>query len=144
MELFFQHLAQFIGNHWQLWLTLLVILVLIFVNEVLTLRQRAKTLSTAALVDMINNENAVVFDLRPLEAFQAGHIISAKRASEEEFSQPRMATYKNQPIILICPRGVQSSALAAKLRKLGFTQPMVLSGGMSAWQAANLPIVKGK
>jgi rhodanese-related sulfurtransferase len=34
--------------------------------------------------------------------------------------------------------------LAIKLRGLGFKNPIVLSGGMAAWQTAQLPTVKGK
>lgn len=135
---------QFIQNHWQLWVGLAVIFILILINEFLMQKKRAVTLSTHAAIDKINHENAVVFDLRPIEAFQAGHIIDAIRVTEDDFLQQRMAKYKTQPIILVCPRGLQSATLANRLRQQGFTQPLVLAGGMTAWQTANLPIVKGK
>ena len=139
-----EHLGQFITNHWQLWLALVIILLLIFINELLTQKKRAKELSPADAVDMINHENAVVIDLRDAELYRAGHIINAIPASVDDFAKPRMDKYKVKPLILVCARGLQSPALAAKLRTQGYVQPMVLAGGMSAWTAANLPMVKGK
>lgn len=139
-----QQLGQFIINHWPLWLALIVILLLIFVNELMSQRKKAKELNPSAAVDLINNENAIVIDLRDAEAYRNGHIIDAIRASMDDFNQQRMDKYKSKPIILVCARGLQSPALAAKLREQGFEQPMVLAGGMAAWISANLPTVKGK
>lgn len=137
-------LGQFITNHWTLCLALVVILIAIFINEFLSQKNRAKELSPAAAVDMINHENAVVIDLRDPEAFRAGHIIGAICTPADDIGQKRMEKYKTKPLILVCPRGLQSATMATKLRTQGFTQPMVLAGGITAWQAANLPLVKGK
>ncbi len=139
-----EQLTQFAANHWQLWLSLLIILILIFVNELISQKKRGKELSTTAAVEMMNHHNAVVIDLRDSDAFRAGHIIDAIRASADDFNQKKMDKYKNKPIILVCARGLQSSALAVKLRAQGFTQPMTLAGGMAAWQTNNLPVIKGK
>ena len=137
-------LGQFITNHWGLWLALIAILALIFINEFLSQKKRAKELSPATAVDKINHDNAIVIDLRDPDAFRAGHIIDAIRASADEFNQQRMEKYKTKPIILVCARGLQSATLASKLREQGFTEPMVLAGGLAAWQEASLPLVKGK
>ena len=139
-----EHLGQFITNHWELWLALVAIFLLIFINERFAQKKRAKELSPSAAVEMINHQNAAVMDLREVEIFRAGHIIDAIRVSAEDFTQPRMEKYKNKPIILVCQRGLQSAALAAKLRQQGFTEPLVLAGGIAAWSAASLPLVKGK
>ena len=139
-----EQLGQFITNHWELWLALVVILLMVFINELISQKKKGKELSPAAAVDMINHENAVVIDLRDAETYRAGHIINAICASADDFSQQRMDKYKTKPIILVCARGLQSATLAAKLREQGFTQPMVLAGGNTAWAAANLPLVKGK
>ena len=140
-----EQLEQFVTHHWQLWLALIAILALIFINELLAQKKRAKELSTAATVEMINHEQAIVIDLRDLEAFRAGHIIDAIRTAADDLNQQRIEKYKTKPVILVCARGLQSAALAATLRKQGLTQPiMVLAGGMAAWQEANLPMVKGK
>ena len=137
-------LGQFIMNHWALWAALILILLLLLVNEFLTQKKRAKELSPQAAVALINHESAVVVDLRDTESYRAGHIIDAIRASADDFQQQRMDKYKQQPLILVCPRGLQSAALATKLHEQGFVQPLVLGGGIAAWQAASLPLVKGK
>lgn len=139
-----EQLGQFILNHWGLWVALLIILILIIVNEWISQQKRAKELTPAAAVLLINHEDAIVIDIRDAEAFKAGHILNAVRANTDDFNKERLAKYKKKPIILTCTRGLQSQALAAKLKEQGYEQPMVLSGGMTAWQAANLPVVKGK
>jgi rhodanese-related sulfurtransferase len=138
-----EHLSQFIINHWQLWLLFLVVLFLTFLNELITQRKKAKEISPQTLVDLINNEKAVVIDVRDQESFRNGHIIDSVHVKNEDFEQPKMEQYKNKPIILVCARGLQTPALATKIRNLGY-QPLVLSGGIEAWQNADLPLVKGK
>ncbi len=139
-----QHLSQFIIHHWPLWVALVILLMLVLINEWFTQKNRPKQLSTSAAVDMINHHDAVVVDLRGSELYRAGHIIDSIQATEEDFNKQKMDKYKEKPIILVCARGQQSSTLAQKLQNGNFTQPMVLAGGFSAWQAAGLPIVKGK
>lgn len=138
-----EHLGQFITNHWELWLALIAILVLIFINEWITQKKKAKELNPQAAVDLINNENAVVFDLRDKETFKNGHIIGAINCTAEDFEQAKMNKYKNKKIILVCARGLQSPAVAAKITAQGY-QPMVLGGGIASWQNADLPLVKSK
>ncbi|QLZ67886.1 rhodanese-like domain-containing protein [Legionella sp. PC1000] len=138
-----EHLGQFIINHWQLWLTLIVILVLIFINELVTQKKKAKELTPQAAVDLINNENAVVIDLRDKEAFKQGHIIDSINVKSEDFEQQKMDKYKNVPIILISARSSEAQTIASKIRTQGY-QPHILSGGITSWQNAELPLVKGK
>ncbi|KTD08609.1 rhodanese-like domain-containing protein [Legionella jamestowniensis] len=137
-------LWQFIINHWALWLALIIILLLVFINEAQAQKKRAKELSPQAAVDFINHKEAVIIDLRDVETFRKGHIVDAIRASQDDFDEQRMDKYKERPIILVCARGLQSTQLATKLREKGFSEPLVLSGGIAAWQAAELPLVKGK
>lgn len=139
-----EQLGQFIVNHWGLWLALVIVLLIIFINELQTQKKRAKELSPQAAVNLINHENAVVIDLREAEVFRNGHILDAIRATADDFNEQRMDKYKTKPLIIVCARGLQSSQLATKLREKGFTQPMALAGGMAAWQTAELPVVKGK
>jgi rhodanese-related sulfurtransferase len=138
-----EQFSQFITNHWQLWLLFIVILFLTFLNELFTQKKKAKELSPQAAVDLINNEDAVIIDLRDKEVFKKGHIINAINARNDDFEQQKMDKFKDKPLILVCERGLQSPALATKISAQGF-QPHVLSGGVVAWQAADLPLVKGK
>ena len=137
-------LSPFIINHWELWLALIIVLLLIFINELYAQKKQAKSLSTAEAINMINHDDAVIIDIREPDAFRAGHVINAMHVAANDFNQKRMDKYKTKPLILVCARGVQSATLATQLRAQGFMQAMSLSGGITAWQEANLPLVKGK
>ena len=137
------HIGQFIINHWAQWLLFIIILLFIFINELLTQKKRAKELSPHAAVALINdNEQVVLIDLRDKESYRKGHIINSIQAGVEDFDQSKMDKYKSKTVILICPRGLQSRVVAAKLRSKGFLHPIVLAGGLSAWQNAGLPLIK--
>ncbi|KGP63442.1 sulfurtransferase [Legionella norrlandica] len=138
-----EQFGQFIVNHWQLWLAFVVVIFLIFINEIFSKRKKAKELTPQSLVDLMNNENAIVIDLRDKESFKNGHIINSINASTEDFEQQKMTQYKEKLIVLVCARGLQSPAVAMKIRNQGY-QPLVLGGGILAWQNADLPLVKGK
>lgn len=136
-------LSQFINNHWQLCLLFAIVLLLTLINEFISKKKKAKELSPQSAVDMINNQDTVVIDLRDKDAFKNGHIIDAINANAADFSQPKMDKYKDKNILLVCARGQQASAVAAKIKEQGF-KPLVLSGGIVSWQNASLPLVKNK
>jgi len=138
-----QQLIQFITNHWPLCAALVGILILIALNEFISQKINPKKLSTTAMIDRINQEKLAILDLRSEDAFNAGHIINAIRMSSAE-EVKRFEQYKSKPFILVCERGLQSNTVGIKLRKQGFDSPMILNGGMNAWQTAGLPVVKGK
>lgn len=138
-----EQFIEFFTNHWQLSLAFIILLVITLVNELLSSKNKAKSLTPQLAVNLINNEGAVVIDLREKEAFKKGHIIDSINANAEEFTQPKMEKYKDKQVILVCTRGIQATTVAAKIRTQGF-KPMVLSGGITAWQQADLPLVKNK
>lgn len=139
-----EHIGQFIINHWELWASLVVVLLFIFINEALAQKKRAKELSPQAAVALLNQDNTVVIDLRDKDSYRKGHIIHAISVSPQEFEQHNMNKYKSKSLLLVCARGLQSATIAAKLRTEGFASPMVLAGGIAAWQQADLPLIKGK
>lgn len=138
-----EQVSQFVMNHWALCLAFVGILLLIYINEWFTKASGPKTLSPQLAVEKINHDDAVVIDLRDQEAFSAGHIIHSIRAAADDFDLPRMDKYKPKAVILVCTRGIQAQTLAIKLKSKGFANAMVLAGGLSAWQSAGLPLVKG-
>lgn len=139
-----EQFVQFVVNHWGLWLALAGVIGLIILDEILSAKFKPMSLSTQQAVDNINKRDAKVIDLRSESAFQNGHIINAIRASEEDFSRPKLEKLKDKPIILVDDKGLKSSSVANKLKRLGYKDVMLLKGGMSAWQEANLPLTKGK
>ncbi|NCT57628.1 MAG: rhodanese-like domain-containing protein [Legionella sp.] len=135
-------LQEFILHHWELWLALLAVLSLMLINEHVTKKNGPQALSTTAMIDAINHQDAVVIDIREAAAYQTGHVVGSKNLPGEPLG--KLEQYKQKPLILICSRGLQSSALAVKLRKQGFTNVMILAGGITAWKSASLPLTQGR
>jgi len=135
-------LISFISNHLGLCLAFTGILALVFINEYITQKQGPKALTPDDLIHAMNKLNASVIDVRELAPFQQGHITGSKHLAGA--TENKLTKYKDKPFVLVCARGLQSSGTAAKLKKAGFEQVMFLSGGITAWKTANLPLTKGK
>jgi rhodanese-related sulfurtransferase len=138
-----EQFSQFILNHWQLCLAFVVLMLLVCINEFITQKKKSKEISPQTAVDLINNDNTVVVDLRDKEAYKNGHIIDSVNASADDFNQVKMNQYKDKNLILVCARGQQSPSVAATIRPLGF-RPLILRGGIVSWQSADLPLIKKK
>jgi rhodanese-related sulfurtransferase len=91
---------------------------------------------------MINRQDALVLDVRSAEDFGKGHILNARNVplSQLEGRAGELHKHKARPVI-VCEDGARSSA-AGVLRKMGLEKVYVLSGGLSAWQQAGLPVEK--
>ncbi|TAL60276.1 MAG: rhodanese-like domain-containing protein [Legionella sp.] len=136
-----EQFGQFITNHWVLWLALILILLMILVSELISAKQKANAISPQTAVDMMNNGDAVVIDIRSKELFKKGHIIDSVNAQLDDIKQAKLNKYKDKTLIVACEREQQSPAAAMELKKQGFTTA-VLAGGINAWQSADLPLVK--
>ena len=137
-------LIEFVGNHWPLFVALFAILGLLAHNLLTGSKGQVTPLEATQL---INHEDAVVVDVRPLADFNKGHIIGAINLPANGFAQQikTLERYKDRPIILSCRSGAQSSVAAKELQKAGFERVYNLRGGILAWQNANLPVTrKGK
>ncbi len=97
-----------------------------------------------AAVQLINRKNAVVLDVREQGEFNGGHISGSKNfpAASIEKRASDLKKYSNKPVLISCASGARSRAAYATLRKLGFEDLHVLSGGLGAWKQANLPVEK--
>jgi rhodanese-related sulfurtransferase len=136
MALFLEFLIQ----QWTLTLALLVAIVMFFYHES---RKSGPSLSPQMAINMINQQNGVVLDIRDNKEFQQGHIVSALNipASKLESRMAELEGHREQPIILVCKMGQHSGAVGKQLRQQGFGQVYRLSGGMSEWAHLQLPLV---
>jgi rhodanese-related sulfurtransferase len=103
-----------------------------------------KGLSPTEATIWMNRRKAAVLDLRPEDAFKAGHLPGAKHVSSNEIAAKieKLKLDRKNPLILVCETGVSSRKAIAEVQKLGFTEVGTLDGGVQAWQAAALPLVK--
>ncbi|TYL46797.1 rhodanese-like domain-containing protein [Marinomonas sp. IMCC 4694] len=132
---------EFSINHWEMVGVFFAILItLLFVER----KNGAEGLTPAAATTLINNEDAVVIDIRPEKEFSTGHITAAINvpATKMKDNLTRLEKHKDAPIIVVCKSGITAGASAKDLQKAGFSKVYKLQGGIAEWQASNLPLVK--
>jgi rhodanese-related sulfurtransferase len=90
------------------------------------------------------NDGAFILDVRSVDEFRSGHLTGAKNLPLSDIAQKldSISAHKTEPTIVYCESGMRSSRACGQLVKAGFTNLHNLSGGVSAWRAANLPLAK--
>jgi rhodanese-related sulfurtransferase len=90
------------------------------------------------------NQGALLLDVRNQAEFDSGHIIDAKHVPQDQLagSAEALKKYKDKVVIACCESGMRSGAAARVLQAQGFTKIVNLKGGLQAWRAENLPLVK--
>ena len=136
-----EQLFAFISNHPFLVGAFVVLLALFIRNE---MSRGGAAVSAQELVQLVNNDGAVVVDLRDKAEFEAGHIVDSINIpfAVIETRMDELNPYKDKPIVLACKMGQHSGSAGTQLRKAGFEQVSRLRGGIADWRAQNLPVVK--
>ncbi|QWE20513.1 rhodanese-like domain-containing protein [Polynucleobacter sp. AP-Kolm-20A-A1] len=103
-----------------------------------------KGLSPTEATIWINRRKAYVLDLRSEEAFKAGHLPGAKLLGTAGLAAgiEKLKLDRKHPVVLVCESGAQSRKFVAETQKMGFVEVGALDGGVQAWKAAALPLVK--
>ncbi len=134
-------LSDFVVNNWMLVTAFFVVLGLLISN----LASSAGGVAPQAAVQLINHENAVTVDIRAKSDFESGHIIDAVHIPFSELSQAaqKLKKHKDKPLLVYCGAGSLSGKAVRELKRMGFERTHALKGGLSAWQAENLPVTSG-
>lgn len=145
MRDFFDKLIPFLADHYWLTLGFIVALVLVIIEEVRS-RGLSARVSPGKAVQMMNQSNAMVVDIRSSSQFEQAHVIHAVNIPQAELESgvKKIERYRDKPVIVVCANGTQSVAAVKKLQKLGFEHAAVLAGGLAAWKSASLPTTAGK
>jgi rhodanese-related sulfurtransferase len=90
------------------------------------------------------NQGALLLDVRSQAEFDAGHILDARHIPQDQLatSIATLKKYQEKVVIACCESGMRSGAAARLLQAQGFTKVVNLKGGLQAWRAENLPLVK--
>ena len=141
-----ENLGTFILNNWLLFLGLIVILALLFVNLTKSRLLGFKEIGPNDAVQMINHEDALLIDTRSDEEFNQSHILGAVNAPLAllEDRMKDLQQYRERKVIVYCETGRQSAHAGATLRSNGFTSVYKLAGGLMAWRSAGLPLERGQ
>ena len=141
-----EELMAFAGRNPMLSLALAGLTVALVFTEIARLFRGYKAIKPGELTALVNAGNAVVVDLSPAADFEKGHIAGSRNVQPKQFGPTHklVANAKQQPVVLVDSTGMAAAAAARQLKKAGFEQLHVLDGGLPAWSAADLPLVKGR
>jgi rhodanese-related sulfurtransferase len=138
----FTQITEFSANHTLLVGGFVALLVAVFINEFKQASQNFSKLTPAGAIQLINNEDVIMLDVREPAETTAGKIAKAiqipvgsvgKRVGE-------LDKHKDKHVIVYCKTGARSGLACRELNKAGFDKVYNLSGGISAWQEAHLPV----
>lgn len=103
-----------------------------------------KNVDVNAALQLINHKNAFVLDVREPAEYEAGHMLNSHLIplGKLKARAGELAKYKDKPVVVVCRSGSRSGTACVMLSKQGFAQTYNLTGGMMAWQKANLPTQK--
>lgn len=108
------------------------------------LQRRGNKVSLLQATQMINQGKTVVLDVREPNEFAAGHLRESKNIPLKELPKRlgELEKAKAKNVIVVCQSGVQSPKAASQLNRAGFGTVFSLNGGLAAWQAQGMPVVK--
>ena len=81
-------------------------------------------------------------DVRENPEFAAGRLAGARLIPLGEIENRASEIDRSRPLVVICQSGKRSDDARQKLAALGFSNIACLSGGLTAWEAAGLPVEK--
>ena len=102
------------------------------------------SVTTLEATQLINRQDALLLDVREQAEYAQAHIVNARGLplSQLEARIGDIEKFKDKPLIVYCATDNRSSSAAATLKKRGFSNVVILSGGFAAWQQAGLPVQK--
>lgn len=140
-----EKLPEYIANH--PWLASLTVIaaILVIVFEVRARRDSFAAVSPQDLIRM-QNQGALIIDLRNPEAFAGGHIGGARRMDSAEMltAADSLKKYKEKNVVVYCESGSTGASAARVLIRQGFKQVFNLRGGLAGWRSENLPLASGQ
>lgn len=136
MAQFFEFLAQ----QWMLSGALAACIVLLIQHES---RRGGPSLTPQQLINRVNQDEAVIIDLRDPKEYKEGHIVDAMNIPHAKLQEKlgELESCRGKPLILVCKIGQHAGAAGKLLRANGFDDVSRLRGGMTEWNGSQLPLV---
>lgn len=86
----------------------------------------------------------LLLDVREANEFEDVRAPGAALVPTSQFMARVQDLPADRPILVICHSGGRSAAVTGYLVRLGRTDVVNVAGGMSAWERAGLPILRGR
>ena len=134
----------FLEKNWPIVLVMVVSGLMLLWPYVQRLLSPVRELGTHDATRLMNNENALVLDVREAKDAAAGRVPNAVQIPLSELSTRvgELAKSVKRPVIVYCDRGQRSGRAVGVLGKQGFERVYLLRGGFAAWRDAGLPVHK--
>ena len=115
------------------WISIIIVIaIVIHFIVMLILQKRAVTILTQD--EFIEGyRKAQLIDLREREVYQTGHILGARNLPMSQLNMRIKELRKDKPIYLYCANGIRSGRAALTLKKKGYKDIYMLSGGFKNW-----------
>ena len=145
MQEFIPQAIEFAQKHTFLTIAWFAVLFMTLFTFFKSATQKYRVITNPEAVQLMNDKEALVCDLRSLDEFQRGHIIGSINLIPADIKSQNVGKiehHKERPVIIVDVNGVSSTTSAELLTKQGFEKVYVLKDGLAAWAGANLPLVK--
>ncbi len=137
-------LLNFVAKNWFLFVALGIILGMLVGGEIWHHLQGVSYLEPLPALQIINQKDALILDLRDGAEYKTGHLPNAYHIPEKALSERlgELKKYKGKPVIICQRPGLAVANACNLLKQSGFNEVYCLKNGITAWQNANLPISK--
>lgn len=131
---------SFLAEQWLLVAMLVAAAVLLLQHES---RKGGKTLSPQQVVSRVNQDEAIVVDVRDEKEFKQGHIVDAINIPHSKMNSRwvELEKYREKPVILVCQLGHHAGPSGKILAGHEFKDINRMAGGMMEWKNTQLPLV---
>jgi len=139
-----ERLPEFITNHLILATLFIAILSMLIWNIFGTAMAGVSQLNPMEVTRLMNQEKAILIDVRTADDYASGHILNAINipGGELENRKKELEKHKKNPVVLYCSHGNDSVKAGRILKYAGYENIFALKAGLESWRSANLPITR--
>jgi rhodanese-related sulfurtransferase len=106
-------------------------------------RGSGSAINTQTAIQLINREKGLVIDVSDAAERAQGYIVGSRHIALPDLGTTKsLPSNKATPLIVVSGKPAVARQALKSLAQLGFQRVHILSGGMAAWRAENLPIEK--
>ena len=105
-----------------------------------------KTITPFELQMLISEGVVEVIDVRPKDDFKRVHVVVARSIPLANFEPHTVLAHrrldKREPLYIMCHKRMLASLAAGSLAAAGLLEPVVVDGGIEAWERQCLPLAR--
>ena len=137
---------EFASKHWMLVVAFLAVTYFLIQDIIESSLRKYQTISPMLTVTKLNTGSPIIVDVREGAEFKKGHIADAIHipVGSIESQIKKIELYKQDDVIVVCHTGMRSATACSNLKKQGFENVFLMTGGMQSWEENKLPVVSKK